>query len=189
MKEGINMAQCTATNKQTKQQCRRRAVNGYSVCTVHGAGTRKRVEAGERKNAGTPIKHGRYSKHFKEEVLQKIEDFRTDPDLEKLDFEIAYLKSLLPRIESENDIEESDKIVLLEKILSSIFKNMDSREKIIESRRYSIGIEKLKLLVKYMFASVQKHVDDPEILQKIGAELHELATKTDNTDNDFDLLN
>jgi hypothetical protein len=94
---------------------------------------------------------------------------------------------LLPRIEND-EMEESDKIVLLEKILSSIFKNMDGREKIIEARRYSIGIEKLKLLVKYMFAAVQKHVEDPEILQKIGIELRDLASKTDNSDNDVDLL-
>ena len=179
------MAQCSATNKRTGEQCRRRAVSGYNVCTVHGAGTKKRVEAGERNRSGAPVKHGLYSKHFKEEVLQKIEDFRLDPDLEKLDFEIAYLKSLLPRIENDPEMEESDKVVLLEKILSSIFKNMDNREKIIEARRYSIGVEKLQLLVKYMFAAVQKHVDDPETLQKIGKELHELAQKTDNSDVDL----
>jgi hypothetical protein len=176
------MAQCQATNKRTKEQCRRRAVNGYSVCTVHGAGTRKRVEAGLRKKPGAPVKHGHYSRHFKDEVLQKIEDFRTDPDLEKLDFEIAYLKSLLPRIEGDEDLEESDKVALLEKILSSIFKNMDSREKIIEARRYSIGTEKLKMLVKYMFQAVQMHVEDPEVLQKIGVELRGLTGKADNSD-------
>jgi hypothetical protein len=182
------MAQCSAKKKRTNEQCQRKAVNGFSVCTVHGAGTRKRVEAGERKTAGAPIKHGHYSKHFKEEVLQKIEDFRQDVDLEKLDFEIGYLKSLLPRIENDNIMDESDKIVMLEKILSSIFKNMDNREKIIESRRYSIGTEKLKLLVKYMFASVQKHVEDPEVLQKIGLELRELASKTDNQEDVNNLL-
>lgn len=175
--------QCTATNKRTKEQCRRRAVNGYSVCTVHGAGTRKRVEAGLRKVPGAPIKHGHYSQQFKEDVLNKIEDFRTDPDLEKLDFEIAYLKSLLPRIENDEDLEESDKVALLEKILTSIFKNMENREKIKEARRYSIGTEKLKLLVKYMFQAVQMHVDDTETLQKIGNELKELASKTDNSDD------
>lgn len=175
--------QCQATNKRTKEQCRRRAVNGYKVCTVHGAGTKKRVEAGLRKKPGAPVKHGHYSRHFKDEVLQKIEDFRMDPDLEKLDFEIAYLKSLLPRIENDQDIEESDKVALLEKILSSIFKNMDNREKIIEARRYSIGTEKLKMLVKFMFQAVQMHVEDPEILQKIGLELKELAQKTDNSDD------
>lgn len=173
--------QCSATNKRTKEQCRRRAVNGYSVCTVHGAGTKKRVEQGVRKKPGAPVIHGHYSRHFKDEVLQKIEDFRQDPDLEKLDFEIAYLKSLLPRIEADMDIEESDKVALLEKILSSIFKNMDSREKIIEARRYSIGTEKLKMLVKFMFQAVQMHVEDPDVLIKIGAELKELAAKTDNS--------
>jgi hypothetical protein len=177
------MAQCTATNKRTKEQCRRRAVNGYTVCTVHGAGTRKRVEAGLRKMPGAPIKHGHYSNQFKENVLQKIEDFRTDPDLEKLDFEIAYLKSLLPRIENDEDLEESDKVSMLEKILTSIFKNMENREKIKEARRYSIGTEKLKLLVKYMFQAVANHVEDPDVLQKIGMDLKELSSKTDNAED------
>ena len=179
------MPQCQATNKQTKEQCRRKAVTGYNVCTVHGAGTRKRVEQGIRKPPGAPIKHGHYSKHFKEDVLQKIEDFKSDPDMEKLDFEIAYLKSLLPRIEGmeSDDLAESDKIVLLEKILSSIFKNMDSREKIIEARRYSIGVEKLKLLVKYMFEAVRKHVEDPEVLQQIAEDLRILAGKVENNDD------
>jgi len=182
------MAQCQAKNKRTGEQCRRKAVNGYSVCTVHGAGTRKRVEAGLRKRPGAPIKHGHYSRQFKEDVLQKIEDFKTDPDLEKLDFEIAYLKSLLPRIENDQDLEESDKVPLLEKILSSIFKNMDAREKIIEARRYSIGTEKLKMLVKFMFQAVQMHVDDPAVLGKIGEELRTLAMKTDNSDEMKKLL-
>jgi hypothetical protein len=184
---GKKMAQCQARNKRTGEQCRRRAVSGYNVCTVHGAGTKKRVEAGIRKRPGAPVKNGHYSRHFKEEVLQKIEDFRTDPDLEKLDFEIGYLKSLLARIEDDDDIEEQDKIVMLEKILSSIFKNMDLREKIKEQRRYSIGVEKLKLLVKYMFAAVQKHVDDPAVLSKIAQDLRELASKTQN-DGEMNLL-
>lgn len=153
------------------------------MCTVHGAGTRKRVENGVKKRPGAPIKHGLYSKHFREEVLEKIEDFKNDPDLEKLDFEMAYLKSLLPRLENDKEIEEQDKIMMLEKILTSIFKNMDSKEKIIEARRYSIGTEKLQLLVKYMFASVQKHVQDPEVMEKIGMELKALASKTDNSGN------
>jgi ribosomal protein L37E len=176
-----SMSQCQATNKHTHEQCRRRAVDGYNVCTVHGAGSPKRVAAGIRNRPGAPITTGHNSKYFKEEVLQKIEDFKNDPDLGKLDFEIAYLKTLPSRIEA-TDLQEADKIVLLEKCLKSIFDNMEKREKIIEARRYSIGVEKLKLLIKYMFSSVSKYVKDPKVLAKIANELREVAAKTDNKD-------
>lgn len=184
------MARCIAKCKSTGEQCKKNAVTGYSVCSVHGAGTHKRVANGTRKRPGHPIVTGTASKYFKDEVLQKIEDFKNDPDLEKLDFELAYLKSLLPRIEDtdEENLPVGDKIAMLEKILSSIFKNMEMREKIIESRRYSIGVEKLKLLIKFMFASVKKHVDDPEVLRKIGVELRDLASKTDNSEDVDNLL-
>lgn len=173
--------QCTATKKSTGEQCKRRAVDGYKVCTVHGAGTKKRVEAGLRKRPGAPVKSGHYSRHFKEEVLEMIEDFRNDPDMDKVDLEVAYLKSLLPRIE-KGDIDEEDKIRLLEKVLTSTIKNMETREKIIEARRYSIGVEKVEMLVKFVFASVQKHVDDPEVLAKIGNELKSIGRETGNID-------
>lgn len=183
--DGSKENRCTATVYKTGERCKRLAVTGYEVCAVHGAGTLVRVANGTRKRPGHPIVTGANSKYFKENVLQKIEDFRNDPDLEKLDFELAYLKSLLPRIEDvdNEDLSEVDRIVLLEKIIASIFKNMDTREKVIENRRYSIGVEKLKLLIKFMFSAVQKHVDDPEILRKIGLDLRDLANKTDNSDD------
>lgn len=183
--DGSKENRCTATVKTTGLRCKRLAVTGYEVCAMHGAGTLVRVANGTRKRPGRPPTTCANSKYFKSEVLQKIEDFRNDPDLEKLDFELAYLKSLLPRIEEaeEENLNEIDKIMLLEKIITSIFKNMDTREKVIENRRYSIGVEKLKLLIKFMFSAVQKHVDDPEILRKIGLDLRDLANKTDNTDD------
>lgn len=178
-----NTKQCKAKSKISGERCKKPAVKGFDVCTTHGAGSRKRVEAGLRKDVRTPnLVNGKTSKYFKQEILQKIEDFRKDKDLEKLDFEIAYLKTLPTRIE-EVEMHETDKIMLLEKVLTSIFNNMDKREKVIESRRYSIGVEKLQLLIKYMFASVQKHVSDPEVLSKIAKELRELASKTNNTDD------
>ncbi len=182
LEEVENMAQCKAKCKSTQEQCRRRAVEGYEVCTVHGAGTKKRVEAGLRKRPGHPIVTGGTSKYMKEEVLKKIEDFKADPDLEKLEFELAYLKTLPSRIEDSQMI-ESDKIVLLEKTLSSIFNNMDKREKIIEARRYSIGVEKLQLLIKYMFSSVKKHVNDPQVLIAIAQDLRNIAGQTENMPN------
>ncbi len=178
-----DMAQCKAKCKGTQEQCRRRAVEGYNVCTVHGAGTRKRVEQGLRKPPGAPITTGGNSKHMKKEIYDKIEEYKKDPDLEKLDFELAYLKTLPQRIENSG-AEETDKIVLLEKVLTSTFKNMSEREKVIEARRYSIGVEKLQLLIKCMFTSVKKHVSDPNVLIAIAQDLRNIAGNTDNMGKD-----
>ncbi|MDF2615364.1 MAG: hypothetical protein K0Q47_19 [Sedimentibacter sp.] len=179
--EDDEMAQCTAKCKATGERCRRKAVEGYNVCTVHGAGTKKRVEQGIRKRPGAPITTGGRSQYMKKEVLDKVHDYQNDPDLEKLDWELAYLKTLPDRVEN-SDMLETDKILLLEKTLTSIFNNMDKREKIIEARRYSFGVEKLQLLIQYMFASVKKHVSDPNVLIAIAKDLREIAGQTNNID-------
>jgi hypothetical protein len=173
--------QCKAKSKHTGEQCKKAAVNGFEVCMTHGAGSPKRRAAGLRKQVGEQLKTlSPNNKYFKSEILEKIEAFKNDKDLNNLDFELAYLKSIPIRIE-KSDAYELDKIMLLEKALKSIFDNMEKKEKIIEARRYSIGVEKLQLLIKYMFSSVQRHVKDPAVLSKIASELRELANKTDNS--------
>ena len=58
---------CTATAKSTKERCNRWAVEGYQVCVVHGAGTKKRqVEAPadgrlRQEPATAGIKTGKYA--------------------------------------------------------------------------------------------------------------------------------
>ena len=173
---------CHAKSKHTGMQCKKLAVNGFNVCVTHGAGSPKRREAKMRKQVlESSINISANNQYFKSEVLEKIELFRKDKDLNNLDFELAYLKSIPSRIENNKDLEEVDKIMLLEKALKSIFDNMEKKEKITEARRYSIGIDKLQLLVKFMFSSVQRHVKDPKLLSKIANDLRELANKTENT--------
>lgn len=55
-------------------------MNGFTVCMVHGAGTRRRVKSGERKSPATAaLKHGIYAKAMDKypRVLAAIEGLRT----------------------------------------------------------------------------------------------------------------
>ena len=93
------MAQCTATVRRTGERCRRRAVTGYNVCQVHGAGSPKKGRPG-----GRPIIHGRYSKKLPERLREKYEESRSDPELLALRDELALcdtrLEDLLGRVDS-----------------------------------------------------------------------------------------
>lgn len=166
-----------------RMRCRKKARRGTTVCGVHGGGYAKREMTGKRKKPGPPIKSpAKKEKFFKEEVLEKVEAFAKDPDLLNTEWEIAYLKSLLPRIESSALLED-EKVELLLKTLDKVIVNIEKREKIIEQRRYSIGIEKIQLLIKYVFEAVKRHVPDPNTLKKIGEELVLITQQMNNTDN------
>jgi hypothetical protein len=83
------MTQCTATAKQSKERCRRRAVTGYAVCQVHGAGSVTKGRAG-----GRPATHGRYSKLKREALRDLITDYETDPDPLNILPELAACRAL-----------------------------------------------------------------------------------------------
>ena len=65
--------QCTAIAKRTGKKCQRAAVTGYSVCRVHGAGSKN-------KPGGRPPTHGRYSTIKREAIRSLIEKHEADPD-------------------------------------------------------------------------------------------------------------
>jgi hypothetical protein len=69
---GSKVRRCQAISKRSGQQCKRVAVSGYDVCSVHGAGTKKRVEEGERKAAGRPKLINFYSETGIRNVQQMI---------------------------------------------------------------------------------------------------------------------
>lgn len=75
---------CTATAKGTGERCKNVAMPGYTVCRVHGAGSRG-------KPGGRPIVHGRYSKYLPERLLDAYQEALADPRLLELGDEIALL--------------------------------------------------------------------------------------------------
>lgn len=80
--------QCKAKAKSTQEQCRRRAVEGKKVCTVHGGLTPGGL-------ASANWKHGRYSKHLPTNIKERYEAEISDPDLLLLNDEIGLLRTQL----------------------------------------------------------------------------------------------
>lgn len=89
--------QCQAKCKSTQQQCRRKAVKGKRVCTVHGGLT----PAGKDHPA---YKHGRYSKYLPTRLREAYETSVADPELLALNAEIALadarVEDLLKRVDT-----------------------------------------------------------------------------------------
>lgn len=96
------MAQCTATVRKTGQRCRRRAVTGYPVCQVHGAGSPKKGRPG-----GRPIETGLHSNKLPERMREKFLEARSDPELLNLRDSLALLDSRLEDILIRVDTGES----------------------------------------------------------------------------------
>lgn len=168
-------------NSGIRMRCRRKSVNGTTVCAVHGATPPKRLEDGSRMRSGNRAKNK--MEYFETEIAERIEAFKQDVDLEKVELELAYLKSLNTRIES-SDLSDEKKFKLLQKNIDLIFKNTQVREVIIEQRRYSLGLEKVQLLMKLVFEAVKKHVKEPEIIKKIGKEIQGIAVQMKNLDDE-----
>jgi len=80
--------QCQAKAKSTGEQCKRRAVKGKRVCTVHGGLTPGGL-------ASPNLKTGRYSKYIPANLTDRYEEAVSDPDILSLNEDVALLRSLV----------------------------------------------------------------------------------------------
>lgn len=70
-------------------------MEGYAVCTVHGAGTKKRVKEGTKNQPGAPLKSGRYADKLRHPAIADlIKEFENDPDPMNLLSELAASRAL-----------------------------------------------------------------------------------------------
>jgi hypothetical protein len=81
---------CSAKAKRTGEQCQNPAVESFSVCRHHGAGTPARNTVG-----GRPVIHGRYSLQHRARLAEKQAQFLDDPSPGDLTGELALMRALL----------------------------------------------------------------------------------------------
>ena len=92
---GRTARRCQARTRQGSQ-CTQPARSGFEVCWKHGAGSRKREEAKEKRPVGRPPVHGLYSQAGMlsiHELMQQVLALETD--LDNTDKELALLKAAL----------------------------------------------------------------------------------------------
>ena len=92
--------QCQAKNKATKEQCRRRAITGKTVCYVHGGASRGSV-------ASATYKHGRYSKYLPARLSGRYQEAQADTELLALREEISLIDSRLSDLLQRVDTNEA----------------------------------------------------------------------------------
>lgn len=170
--------QCTALNKQklrlglpkSECRCRRRAVIGYPVCQVHGAGSPYQGRRG-----GRPMITGQYSKYKKEftDLSELIEAYKTDDNLCDMNQDVATLRALLDLKLSSVDVNDE----------KSLDKNVDTIRNLMRDIRYTvqqkseiesqylIPIENIQVFLQNVMLVLSANIQDKELLRKIVNEL------------------
>lgn len=114
---------CQAVARSGKQ-CGRPATTGYDVCSVHGAGTRKRVQKGEKRPPGRPAVHGLYSERVQATLRALYEEVVAMGDLDSTDREVAMLKAVLWYL-----LEQAEAFRRREEALEALFSRLEEDPK------------------------------------------------------------
>lgn len=170
--------QCTALSKAKLRQglprsecrCQRRAVKGYSVCQVHGAGSPYKGRKG-----GGPMKTGQYSIHKEEftSLGEIVEAYKNDEELCNLNQDVATLRALLDLKLDQIDINDSkslDKNVHIVRDLMRDIRYTVQQKSDIESQ-YLIPIENIQMFLQNVMLVLSANIQDKELLRKIITEL------------------
>lgn len=173
----VKHMQCTARAKWKirngypieDQRCDRRAVEGYTVCQVHGAGSAKKGRGG-----GRPVSHGVYSKRLKKEINEIYEEFLADDEiLMNVDSDIALMRTLMLQQINNAPVDEEDNPVLNHGLIRAYMRDIrDSvalKDDLISTNM--IPIENVKQFLNQVMFILKRHIPEEELLQLIVEDL------------------
>lgn len=124
------IARCQATSKGTGRQCQRAAVEGRSVCMTHGAGTKKRVESGKRKDpARVGAENFRLYRATQASLISELaaEVETLGIDLDNTDPELVHLKAIVWYLKNQEG-QVIDATETLDVALKRVRDNLESLE-------------------------------------------------------------
>jgi len=137
---------------------------GSGPCKLHGG--------------STPIKHGLYSKHLKQQpdIFERIQQLKADPKLldsrEYLALLIACSERLVKAMSAAGEIDETN-MMTVAKVVDTATKAIERYHKI--SVGYYISVEKLQtIVVPQILGVIKRHVKDPSALRAIANDLARL---------------
>jgi len=97
------MPQCTATSKRTGDRCRGNAITGRNVCYYHGGRTPRGRDCAN-------FKTGLYSRDLPTRLAARYNAARNDPDLKRVDDDLALLSTRLAEVLLKLDTGEAGAI-------------------------------------------------------------------------------
>lgn len=171
--------QCTAMSKAKLRQglpksecrCKRRAVEGYTVCQIHGAGSPYKGRKG-----GRPLIHGRNSKKPSTPLQELVEQYKSDEELCNLDNDIALLRALLDIRVSQIDLTDkkdvSQNINGVRDLMRDIRYSVQQKNDMMS--QYLIPIENIQTFLQNVMLVLSANIQDKELLAKIVQELQSI---------------
>ena len=155
-KQNPRRLKCKGTVKngdRKGQRCGKWARDGFTVCASHGAGTRKRVEEGSRKDPATAaLKHGLYANRSGDRLKAGVADYLEHADeLYRIDVIAARLWALLEQADALADSINADRIAqvesdeLLTEVNAAVSRLNNVRAVLSELLRTILAHEKIRL--------------------------------------------
>lgn len=171
------MAQCKAQAKSTGQQCTRQAVTGKTVCTVHGAGTLKRVEEGTRNPAGRPSAQSRYNLEKRADIGAKAAAFMADARPGDLTAELAYMRALFEYHLDNAEELTGHEVERLIGMLATISGTVERVARILA--KSALTQAELAFIQASIGDLINRYIDDPAKRAAFVAELRQLTQSHD----------
>ena len=166
------MPQCIGTSKRSKQQCKRNAKPGRSVCKIHGGDTPVGL-------AAPNFKTGRYSKYLPAGLAERYVVARTDPELLSLRDEIGLVDTRISEVltqPSDPDASLGTVWEFLEPLIEQRRRLVESEHKRLHALQAVITAEQLMILLSTVTDVIKTHVQDRQALSAISLELKRLMT-------------
>jgi len=162
--------QCHAKCKATGQQCRRRAVEGFSVCQVHGAGSKKHP-------GGRPIKTGLHSKVLRKKLAKRVAKYLGNENLCNLRVNIALKRALLDELFARRSAEKKRLNIATinnaSQLLNSISQDIERLDKLEHGVKHTISIHVLQQTVSVIIGVLDQEINNEKIKERIFRKLAE----------------
>lgn len=160
MREGYKDEDC---------RCDRRAVEGYKVCQVHGAGSAKQGRGG-----GRPVSHGVYSNKLKAEVADLYNEFLDDSDnLLNLDSDIALMRSLMLGAINSSPLDKDGEAVINHGLVRAYMRDIRDVVALKDDLQsiHMVPIENVKQFLNQVMFILNSRIKDEDLLKKIVSDL------------------
>lgn len=161
--------QCQAQAKSSGLQCRRRAVAGRAVCTVHGGLTPRGV-------ASPHFKTGRHSRDLPAQLSERYREALADTDLLSLRDDIALVDARVTEL-----LETLEDNPAAWDAITDLF---ETRRKLVDSERRRLvdlqqmmTAEQAMTMLAVIVDIVKQHVTDPAELQAIAQDIGRIAER------------
>jgi hypothetical protein len=112
--------------------------------------------------------------YYPKSVWDRLERQIEDATLDKVDAEIAYLRSLVDEIMEDPHLPKDKRYSLAMKAIDLVVKIVVERDRLLEARQFVVSRSYLKVLLSKLYLIICRHVKDDKKRAQIGKDIEQL---------------